>query len=383
MKIAFSAAVVQGGKSGVATYIFGLLDALLRRGPEAEIHVLGLTEERGLFARWEDLAHFHWQEIPSAYRRAVANVYWHQTQLRGWLRRAGMDLLHVPSYRRVLWRCPVPQVVTVHDLAPFRLAGKYDPARMFYGRHVVRHLVHGAQGLCAVSQSTANDMHQFWGVPLERIEVIWNGIDHQLYRPQSAPAVESFLASRSLSVPYFIYLARLEHPGKNHLRLIEAYELYRQRHPQSGCALVLAGADWHGAEVIHQRIAASPWREQIHRVGFVPQNEVPLWYAGARAMIYPSLFEGFGLPPAEAMATGCPVICSNRGSLPEVVGEAAWMIDPEDVAAMTAAMERLGDDPAERARWSQLGLERSKLFHWDRAAEKIWHLYRHCVQAPS
>ncbi len=128
--------------------------------------------------------------------------------------------------------------------------------------------------------------------------------------------------------PYFIYLARLEHPGKNHVRLIQAFEQFCARNPGLTHELLLGGADWHGAEVIHQRVAASALKGRIREIGFVPKTDLPHWYAGATAMVYPSLFEGFGLPPIEAMACGCPVISSAAGSLGEVVGDAARIIDP-------------------------------------------------------
>ncbi len=184
-------------------------------------------------------------------------------------------------------------------------------------------------------------------------------------RSASRPAAEVSAGLERLgqTLPYFIYLARLEHPGKNHVRLIEAFESFCAQHPSSPHELLLGGADWHGAEVIHERIAASPCRGRIRALGFVGNDDLPLWYAGAAAMVYPSLFEGFGLPPIEAMASGCPVISSVCGSLGEVVGDAARVVDPLSPADMAEALAELAHDRRRRRGLAGAGLAaRGRLF---------------------
>jgi glycosyltransferase involved in cell wall biosynthesis len=374
IRVALSTSVVQRGRSGVAAYLFGLLDGFAAIDAPVKIILLGLADDAGLFTRWLDRC--EWVSVPESNRGALRNILWHQTAVRRVLREVRADLVHIPSYRRIIWRPPVPQLVTIHDCAAFNVRGKYDMARMFYGQHIARRLARGAEAITPVSQATADDVERHFGIPVAQQHIIWNGIDHGRFQPRAEAAVQQFLhGSAGQPRPYFLYLARLEHPAKNHVRLIEAFEQFAAAHPASNHDLLFGGADWHGAEHIHARIAASPCRERIRNLGFVTNADLPWWYAGATAMVYPSLFEGFGLPPVEAMACGCPVIASPRGSLAEVVGDAGRFIDPLDVADITTALAEL-TQPATRAAWRERGLRRAALFDWRESARQLARVYQ-------
>jgi len=373
IKVALSTTVAQRGRSGVASYLFGLLDGFRAIDAPIKIALLGLADDHHLFTRWMDRC--EWVPVGERHRPAVRNIWWHQTALRGVLRQIEADLLHIPSYRRIVWKPPIPQVVTIHDCAAFNVKGKYDLARMFYGQQVARRLARGAEAITCVSQATAADVERHFGIPRDDQTVIWNGIDQGRFHPREEADIAEFRARQNLGeTPYFLYLARLEHPAKNHVRLIEAFEKFAAAHPDRPDHLLLGGADWHGAEEIHQRIAASPRRDRIRALGFVTDADLPLWYAGATAMTYPSLFEGFGLPPVEAMACDCPVISSTRGSLGEVVGEAARIVEPEDPDDIAQALSEL-IVPAVRQGWQQRGRERAALFDWREAARQLTELY--------
>lgn len=376
MKIALSASVVQRGKSGVATYVSGLLDGFRRNGWPVEVVIFGLDEDRDWFSPWLD--HCAWVGVPEKFRPAVKNILWHQTMLPGLLRRHRCDLLHIPSYRRIVAAPGCPQVVTIHDCAPFRLAGKYDFARMLYGRQVVTRLARRAARVIAVSETTASDIRHFFGIRDSRLSVIYNGINHGLFAPMDARSVANQLPlTRDWTEEggWWVYVARLEHPAKNHLRLLNAFSEFCKKYPQNSGRLVLAGADWHGAEEIHRAIAASPVRSRIHCAGFVPDADLPAWYSGARALVFPSLFEGFGLPPIEAMACGCPVLTSDRGSLGEVVADAAKIFNPESEAAILDAMCELAADPALAANLRKAGLARAARFRWELCAADTLAVY--------
>lgn len=374
LHVALSTTVAQRGRSGVASYLFGLLDGFEAIGWPVKFSLLGLEEDAPLFTRW--LGPCDWVAVPETYRSAVRNIIWHQTAARGVLRRIGADVVHIPSYRRIMWKPPVPQVVTIHDCAAFNVKGKYDAARMFYGQVVAKRLARGADAISCVSHATAADVERHFAIPAAEQHVVWNGIDQGRFCLQPESEVQAFRAGRSeQQAPYFLYLARLEHPAKNHVRLIEAFEQFLAAHPDSPQHLLFGGADWHGAEEIHTRIAASPHRDRIRALGFVHDADLPLWYAGATAMVYPSLFEGFGLPPVEAMACGCPVIASPRGSLAEVVGDAARIIDPENIDDMAAALGELTDDN-QREKWREAGRKRAALFDWRESARQLTEVYR-------
>jgi glycosyltransferase involved in cell wall biosynthesis len=378
MNIGFSTSVVQRGRSGVAQYVFALLRSILAQDTHHRFTLFVLEEDRPLFDFAADRMTI--VPVPERYRPPVADIAWHQTQLPALAHRHGLEVLHVPSYRRMLWQAPCARVTTIHDLAPFRLPGKYDWARMFYGRVVARGLAQRQEGIIAVSRTTQQDLQQFFKVDPARVSVVLNGLDHERFQPAPVGPAKAWAAARGIERPFFLYVARLEHPAKNHVRLIEAFNQFKA---QTGAAwqLVLGGSDWHGAEVIHQAAERSPFAADIRRLGFVGDADVPKWYQAADAFIYPSLFEGFGLPPLEAMACGCPVASSPRGALAETVGEAAAIFDPEDIGGMQWELTRLATDGNWRATLRAAGLKHAGNYQWSRTAAGTLAAYQRAARA--
>lgn len=371
-RILLSAGMIQAGLSGVGRYVIELARELEGFLEDAELHVCGLASDRHLFPGLPDN---RWLDIPPSARGGVANLAWHQASLPTILRKGGFSLVHIPSYRRILACSPVPQVATIHDCAPFHLRDKYGPLRGFFGRTVVPRLARRCQHVITVSQATRKDLLRFMDLDPHRVTVIWNGIQHAHYRQQDPRSVADFRDKKGLGDKVLLYVARLEHPGKNHIRLIEAFEsVVESGHPDA--QLVLGGADWHGAEVIHQRVQNSPARTSIHMAGFMEEKDLPLWYASARCLVFPSLFEGFGLPVAEAMACGTLVIASDRGSLPEVGGDAVDIINPESVPEIADAILRVLEmDPSQHDLRVAGGLKRATCFHWRQAAKETCAVY--------
>jgi glycosyltransferase involved in cell wall biosynthesis len=374
VKIGFSTSVIQRGKTGIAQYVFALLRALGAQATTEQFVLFVLEKDAEFFRALGD--RFELFLVPEKYRPPVRNIIWHQTILPSIARRLNLDVLHIPSYRRLMWRRPCPLVATIHDLAPFRVLNKYDLARTFYGRVVVKFLARRQDEIITVSQNTAADIEQFFRIPKRDLRVIYNGIDHERFFPRDHDEARNFVASKfQLTRPFFLYVARLEHPGKNHRRLIEAFERFKEQ-TNSDWQIAFGGSDWHGAELIHARIAESAYSSDIRCLGFVSSDDLPGLYSAAEAFVYPSLYEGFGLPPLEAMACGCPVISSDRGSLGEVVGDAAWIVDPEDVEEICDALLQLHSEAKSRAALVQKGLLRAQEFSWERAARETLAVYR-------
>jgi len=373
MRVGISTSVIQRGRTGVAQYVFALLRALL---PYAQTH------EFVLFVLEEDVPHFDFAKgrmglvrVPERFRPPIKNILWHQTRLPKLARALGLDVLHIPSYRRMLWSKPCALVATIHDLAPFRVANKYDWMRMFYGQVVARQLARRQDEIIAISENTAGDLRHFFKVPAERIKVIHNGLEHNRFFARNGEiAREEVLQRYGLTKPFFLYTARLEHPGKNHVRLIKAFEQFKAA-ARSDWQLALAGSDWHGATAIHDSIACSPVKDDIRRLGFVPDADLPPLYRAAEVFIYPSLYEGFGLPPLEAMASGCPVISSARGSLNEVLGSAAVIVNPEDVEQMAKQMLAVATSESARRRLREEGLQQARKFDWAQTAKETLAVY--------
>lgn len=373
MKVGLTATMIQGGRSGVAQYVFSLVRELLRAG-EIDLHVFVLEDELPLLDFAKDGCRII--PVPRAAAPPVKNILWHQLTLPKLAGNLKLDVLHVPSYRRLVRSAPCPTVGTIHDLAPFHVKGKYDIARMFYGRVVVKSLARAQKEIIAVSHCTARDIENFFGIPQSRLHVIHNGIDHDRFFPGNIEAARSWTTEKhGITAPYFLYVSRLEHPGKNHVRLIEAFVAFKKA-TGSHWQLALGGGDWHGCEAIKSAAAASPFADDIRFLGFVPDADLPNLYRAARGMVYPSLFEGFGLPPVEAMACGTPVISSTRGALEEVVADAALIVDPENIPDITRALTALSTDTNLAETLSIKGLANAARFHWSRTAAEVTEIYR-------
>ena len=210
---------------------------------------------------------------------------------------------------------------------------------------------------------------------MEDQKVILNGIDHTRFNLGNKVEATEYAGQRwGLNQPFFLYVSRLEHPAKNHVRLIEAFDRFKKR-TGSDWQLVFAGSDWHGAEHIHAAVKASSHSADIRTLGFVEDSALPDLYRAASCMAYPSLFEGFGLPPVEAMACGTPVISSIAGSLDEVVGNAAQIVNPEDVGDIAEAMQFIAMNDERRAHLVRVGLKNAQRFDWSKNAEQVMAAY--------
>ncbi len=372
MRVGITTSVIQRGQTGIAQYVFALLRALIEYGTN-EYTLFVLEKDRELF----DFASGKIEivEVEERFRPAVNDILWHQFVLPGLARALRLDLLHVPSYRRMLWRAPCPLVATIHDLAVFSVRAKYDWKRMFYGRVIAARLARRQSGILAISENTARDVKRFFKIPKERVSVVHSGLDHGRFFPGDGAAAKRMCAEKfGLDEPFFLYVARLEHPAKNHVRLVEAFNRFKA---ETGLPwlLAFAGEDWNGATEIHQAIQNSPNARDIRRTGFVSDALLPDLYRAAEVFVYPSLYEGFGMPPLEAMACGCPVISSARGSLNEVIGNAAAFVEPEDIKALASQLCAVATNLAVRDQMRKAGLVQAKRFDWAETAAGTLKVY--------
>lgn len=373
MRIGISTSVIQRGKTGIAQYVFALLRALVLHPGNREFVLFVLEDDLPLFEFVRPRVRII--TVPEKFRPPAQNIYWHQVGLPRLAGQLGLDILHVPSYRRMVARKCCGLVATIHDLAPFHVRRKYDIARMLYGKVAARVLAHRQDEIIAISNHTASDIRRFFKVNPERTTVIYNGVEHERFFPGNKERSRAWAAREfNLDRPFFLFIARLEHPAKNHVRLVQAFDQFKEA-TGSEWQLVLGGSDWHGAIHIHEKIQASAFLVDIRRLGFVPDNALPDLYRAADVLIYPSLFEGFGMPPIEAMSCGTPVICSTRGSLREVVGDAAAIVDPENVRSIADKMKLLSTSPAERRRLTLLGINQAAQFDWERTAAGTLAVY--------
>lgn len=286
-------------------------------------------------------------------------------------------ILHSPNY--ILLPFDGPAVATIHDLSYLHYPQHHPRERiLFMERHMPRTLAQASAIICD-STFIREEIIAMLGVPAEKVTAVPLGVD-RTFHPRDSETLRPVLTRYHLDgLAYLLAVSTLE-PRKNLPRLLMAYarlpEALRARHP-----LALVGAKgWLNTE-LEQHLAPLERTGQLRRLGYVPQEDLPALYAGAHAFAYPSLYEGFGLPLLEAMASGVPALSSQRSSLPEVAGAAALLIDPEDIDDLTIGLERLLDDVAWRTQARVQGLEQARRFSWEGCVEDTVAVYRSLAEA--
>jgi glycosyltransferase involved in cell wall biosynthesis len=301
--------------------------------------------------------------------RPAARIAWEQAVLPWTLR--GVDLLHALAYVSPL-ACPCPSVVTVYDLSFLRTPERFRPANRWYLTTFTRRSCRRARRVIAISESTRRDVSALLGVPAERIDVAYPGVD-PAFRPLPAAEVEAFRQRQGLPERFILYLGTIE-PRKNLVTLLEAYAQLKTDHP-----LVLAGGRGWLYQDVFARAEALGRPGEILFPGYVPLDDLPLWYNAASVFVYPSAYEGFGIPVAEALACGTPAITTNVSALPEAAGPAGVQVAPGDAGALAAALAALLADPAARARAREAGPAWTARFTWRAAAQATAAAYRRAL----
>ena len=281
------------------------------------------------------------------------------------------DLLHVTSIAPLI--CPCPSVFTVHDLAYRMMPEIYPRAVRFRLDALISLGIRRARQVIAVSEATRRDLLDHYDIPADRVTVIPEAAAPDLAGPVAAADLAATRAHYRLPESYLLYVGRL-HVRKNLDRLVEAYAALPAELRQA-CGLVLVGRRLFDSGPVLETIARCGVEAQVVLTGHVPADALRAIYAGATAFVYPSLFEGFGLPPLEAMARGLPVLTANRHALEEVVGDAGLLVDPTDIGALRDGMARLATDPDLRAELSARGRARAAEFSWDRTARETARVY--------
>ena len=378
MKIGISAFAADGGKSGISQYMINVLQRL--PGSDVDCVIFVPAAERSLFEPAP--AGSAIVTVPDWMAHPVASILWHLFIFPMLLKRHHCDCAYLPAGNRRLglWY-GVPSVSTIHDLSQLHVEGKYDPLRMFYIRRVLPAMMQKLTRVVSVSESTRRDLVEHAGIRPERIRVAYNGADLSAFTATSGDSARETIA-RELGIdgPFVLYTARLEHPGKNHVRLLEALSLLKQRGRLTR-KLVLAGSRWNGAEVIEARIGELGLSDDVILAGFVENRLLPDLYAAADVFVFPSLFEGFGIPLLEAMAAGTPVCAASVSSIPEVVGDAALLFDPCNPADIAVQLDRLLHDAALCADLVARGRVQAQRFSWDDAASGVLQQCHEAVAA--
>jgi len=363
MRIGIDATPIFLRKGGIGYYTHNLLEYLTRIDTQNE-YILFTTAQ----SQPEP-------PIPFSTRPNVGIIYapkWLQKWRCG---KERIDLYHGTNFR-LRGRGRSGNIVTIHDLAfkhyPHFLKKKFGQALSFWK---TKRDVHRADRVIAVSRHTARDVIDFFKIDQERVRVIYHGVEDH-FRPDvpGESIVEVKRNYRILTPKYILWVGTLE-PRKNLRTLIQAYRQLKDIHAEY--SLVLGGGPgWQYQDILPLTL---PLQNRISITGYLPQRDLIALYAGASLFVYPSLYEGFGMPLLEAMASGVPIVASGTSSIPEVVGDAGILVDPLSISEMSQAILKLLNDNSLRSSFSQKGIQRAKQFTWERAARETLEIYREII----
>jgi glycosyltransferase involved in cell wall biosynthesis len=307
--------------------------------------------------------------------RPVVRIFWEQAVQPFALRKERVDLLHALAFVTPLFS-PCPSVVTIYDLSFLLYPESFKRSKRSYLGLFTRFSVRRARRIIAISESTKRDVVRLLGVPPEKVETVYCGLD-EAFHPLAEDQVAAFRSKRGLPERFILFVGTIE-PRKNVTRLIEAFA--DLRFAICDLRLVIGGAKGWFYQDVFARVRELGLEGEVMFPGYIPVSELPLWYNAAELFVYPSLYEGFGLPPLEAMACGTPVVVANTSSLPEVVGEAGLTVDPLDVKGLAEAIRWVLDDEALRQEMRERGLQRGHGFSWTKTAQETVQVYRRAME---
>jgi glycosyltransferase involved in cell wall biosynthesis len=360
---------------GYGTYIRNLVRTLAKVESEFDFRLIAkpehMAELAGLPGRFQAIAY------ERADKERLDNI-----AFPWFLRTLRPDLVHIPL-NTVPWFLPRPYVVTIHDLSTlvfgFGNEARDRMHRMRFRRGLVR-----ADRVIAVSESTRRDVHNLLNIPAARVRRIYNAIDGDFPTLAANADVQGTLDRYQIHYPFLLYAGSVR-PQKNVARIIEAFAVLREdleHHPRyKDLRLVIIGDEMSKYPNIRRAVLQGRVEKQVRFLGFVPSEALHAFYRSAEVFVFPSLYEGFGLPPLEAMASGTPVVTSGVSSLPEVVGDAAMIVKPENVFDIARGIKEVLLNETLRCSLVERGFDQVRRFSWYETAAQVLETYREVLAA--
>jgi glycosyltransferase involved in cell wall biosynthesis len=356
---------------GIGTYVRHLVQELAEIDQENEyVLIVGPDGREAL------------PELPTRFRFSTesSKVYSlrEQVSLSVHLARLRLDLFHATHYVLPLW-VPSRTIVTIHDIIHL-LYPEFLPNRLayVYAQRMIRRALNRSERVLTVSHTTRRDLGRYFELGMERIAVIYNGVEQAFREILPQDVRVGRLAELGVSEPYLLFVGNPK-PHKNLDRLLEAYALAQGQRPFAA-PLVIVGNDPDAGVRIRLRADHLGIADQVKVLGRVDDQSLPVLYQGATLFLYPTLYEGFGLPVVEAMASGAPVVTSNSSALKEIAEGYAHLVDPLDVEAMAEAIGYCMAEPDHRSSLAKLGKKRAEQFSWRETAVRTLEVYQRVLQ---
>src|SRR5579862_377082 len=365
----------RAGDFGIGTYIRNIVNQFARAGDDTEYLLIGQQSHLNEFDPLpENFTLLDYPSDPGSF-----HTHLHLPFL---LHKRGVDLLHMPwFYAPAL--VPSRLVITIHDLTDILtpqpgISATFQAGRLFFARRALAR----ADRIMAVSHSSKRDLTRVFDVSEEKIEVVYNALDERFVREPMPEGADRILERHAVTDPFVLYAGNIK-PQKNLPRLIEAFAVAKgelRDHPRyAKLKLLLIGDSGDEHSDLRRAVLRSRLHGEVRFLGFVPHSVLRVFYSRASAFLFPSLYEGFGLPPLEAMAHGAPVLTSSVSSLPEVFSQAALMVNPENIFEIARGIRQILTDVDLRNTLVRRGYELVGKYSWERSAEQVRGIYRSVV----
>ncbi|MDZ7315972.1 MAG: glycosyltransferase family 4 protein [candidate division KSB1 bacterium] len=374
-RLAINALLLDPQAGGIAVYIKNLIDGILQENAEDWMPKIIMRREIMRAYGYHGGSEFLPVRVPT---KPVLRIFAEIILLHNLLQTNRIDLLHAPiSY--YLPNGGVPTIITVHDLRILHFPESYVPMRRYFLQRAIPWAAHHAFHIIAVSHFTKNNLMQRLNVPAEKVTVIHSGISFERFNITFCKGERERVRSRyGLPEKYFLAVGHLE-PRKNYERLIEAFSILRRRGIPHH--LVIVGRENWQVYSIYERVRKLGLSGTVHFTRFVAPTDLPIIYQSSQVFVAPSLFEGFGFTPLEAMAAGVPVAVSNAASHPEICQNAALYFDPFDPKDMADKLELLLDDNSLRQELINRGFENIRRFSWKTCISQTLRVYQKCLMS--
>jgi len=364
---------------GIGTYIRNVVRTLARLDPEGQYFLIGSPAK---VAECGSLPpNFQAVELAGRDDTLKGNL-----EFRAIVKRLECDVVHIPHMFWMPRGLSCPYVLTVHDLLEHMYGSRHASSlRRNLHFYLTRRVLRKAARVIAVSQFTRNEIEKLLAIPDARIEVVYNAIDERFLHGHATEADRELIAQRYLvNYPFILYAGAIR-PHKNVVRIIEAFSALKSELQKEqlfpDLKLIIIGDDLSSHPRLRRTVVRSGVQNDVRFLGFVPIEVLRIFYDVAKIFVFPSLYEGFGLPPLEAMAHGTPVVTSNTSSLPEVTGNAALLVNPENVFEIQRGLQRALLDPVLRAQMKQRSYEQAQRFSWTSSVSRILEIYREVAGA--
>jgi len=372
-RIGIDATALPPQPAGAGIYTINLIRSLAALNPDFELYVFAQQSSRRLI-ELENSGSINWVLLPD--KSPPHRLVWEQTGLPGLVRKTGLDLLHSPHYTRpVSLGCA--SVVTFHDMTFFLYPRYHTFFKRIYFPAAMRKSARSADALIAVSENTKADIIQHLGISASKIHIIYHGVDDRFKPISDKNFLNTISQKYNLPAGFILYVGVVE-PRKNLVSLLSAFHELNKNN--NNLILVIAGQPGWGYNEVKKIVAGYNLKDSVILAGFIPPEDLPAIYNLAKIFVYPSIYEGFGLPVLEALACGTPTITTRVSSLPEITGDAGILVPPGDDEALRMALQTLLEDEKEQNRLSKMGPQRAVRFRWNRTAQETLDVYKQVLE---